>query len=449
MQNASRLTYSALALGIVAAFAVGQADASGFQIRENSVKNLGRANAGTAVAWGDASVVLNNPAAMVNLDKTTVQADVTVIDLTAAFDGSGTTAVGTPISGGDGGDPGAAEPVPAMAVVIPFDRFSIGASVSAPFGLKTEYDADWVGRYSAITSDVKTIDFTLSFAYALTDTFSLGAGVIYEHAEVTLSNAIDFGTALCAGSGNPANCFNPAFPFRPQGADGLATIKGDDNSFGWVVGAQWRPNDQFAVGYSHRSEIKHDLQGNADFVKPAAVTATLNALNDTRFNDVPVTAPLTTPQVDTVSMQWNVNDGFRILADVQRTGWSSLEAVRIYRADGSQLANEAFDWDDSMAYALGGEWDFSPGFTFRAGIGYDETPTKDATRTPRLPDNNRTTYTVGMTWNVSEALSIDAAYMRVQIASPKIDIVSSSSSRLVGGFDGHANLLGVAAQYRF
>src|SRR5690606_2969925 len=113
-------------------------DASGFQLRENSVKNLGRANAGTTVAWGDASVVLNNPAAMVNIDRTTVQADVTVIDLNADFDGSGTTAVGTPLSGGNGGDPGDATAVPAMSIVHPLsgslESVVLGASVTAPFG---------------------------------------------------------------------------------------------------------------------------------------------------------------------------------------------------------------------------------------------------------------------------------------------------------------------------
>ena len=115
MQTASRLTLSSLALGIAGVLAFGQADASGFQIRENSAQNMGRANAGTAVAWGDASVVLNNPAAMVNIESTTLQADITMIDLTADFEGSGTTALGTPLTGGDGGDPGDPTPVPAMA----------------------------------------------------------------------------------------------------------------------------------------------------------------------------------------------------------------------------------------------------------------------------------------------------------------------------------------------
>lgn len=455
MQTASRaITLSALALGVVAALAAGHADASGFQIRENSVKNLGRANAGTAVAWGDASVVLNNPAAMSNLDKTTFQADVTVIDLTADFDGGGTTAVGTPLNGGDGGDPGDATPVPALAIVVPLsgslDNVTLGASVSAPFGLKTEYDPTWVGRYNAIKSEVKTVDFTLSAAIAFTDRLSIGAGVIYQRADVTLSNAIDFGTALCAGSGNPLNCFNPAYPFQPQGADGLVEVKGDDNDWGFVFGAQYKVTDHFVVGYAHRTEIHHTLQGNADFTKPAAVEATFAALGIHAYDDGAIWANLDTPRTDTLSARWDVNDDFRLMGDVQWTGWSSLEQVAIYRHGGAPLGPaEAFNWDNTIFYSLGGEWDLSDAFTLRAGIGYDETPTNDAARTPRLPDNDRNVYTLGMTWNVSEAFSIDAAYMRVQIKDPSVNVTSSSGSHLVGDFNGHADLFGLSAQYRF
>ena len=118
MQTASRtIQISALALGIVGALAFGQTNASGFQLRENSVKNLGRANAGTAVAKDDASVVVNNPAAMVNLDQATFQVDATDIDLTAKFSGGGTTALGTPLNGGNGGDPGSPTVVPALAEI--------------------------------------------------------------------------------------------------------------------------------------------------------------------------------------------------------------------------------------------------------------------------------------------------------------------------------------------
>jgi long-chain fatty acid transport protein len=450
MQIAFRsLSFTALALGIAGVMACGQADASGFQLRENSVKNLGRANAGTAVANDDASVVVNNPAAMVNFKETTFQVDASGIDLDAEFEGSATTALGTPVSGGNGGDPGDLSVVPALAVIVPFDRFTLGASVHAPFGLKTEYEPDWIGRYNAIKSDVKIVDVTVSGAFAVTDRFSLGASVIYQHADVTLSNAIDFGTALCAGSGNVLNCFNPAYPFHPQSADGAVSVSGDDNSFGWIIGAQWRPTDTFSIGYSHHSEIDHDLVGRADFTTPGSVAAVFGALGVTAYNDTDITAPLTTPAIDTLSARWDITQDFRLMGDIQRTGWHTLEAVNIYRANGSALGNEAFDWDDTMYYSIGGEWDMGDALTFRAGFAIDESPTNDATRTPRLPDNDRNLFSLGLTWHASEALSVDAAYQRITIDDPKIDVVSSSSSRLRGQYSGHADLIGVAMQYRF
>lgn len=451
MQIASRLTLTSLALGIAGVLAMGQADASGFQIRENSVRNMGRANAGTTVAWGDASVVLNNPAAMVNIKETTVQADITMIDLTADFEGSGTTALGPaagPLTGGDGGDPGDATPVPAMAAVFPIsDQLVLGASVSAPFGLKTEYDADWMGRYDAITSDVKVVDLTVSAAYAMTDRLSLGLGVIFQNSEVTLSKAIDFGTAICAGSGNPMNCFNPAYPFRPQQNDGMIEVAGDDTATGWVAGLQFKASDAVTLGYAHRSEISHDLEGTVDFTMPASVAAVLGA--NPAYADGNIAAAFDTPSTDTVSLRVDVNEDFRILADAQLTGWSSLQSVDIYRDNGAVVGAEAFEWDDTWFYSVGGEFDLSEALTLRAGVGFDETPTNDEHRTPRLPDNDRTVYTFGLTWQASPHMTIDASYMRVQIDTPTVNTTSSSGSHLVGEFDGYANLVGVSAQYRF
>jgi long-chain fatty acid transport protein len=455
MQTASRLTLTALALGVAGVLAAGQADASGFQIRENSVRNMGRANAGTTVAWGDASVVLNNPAAMSNLKQDTFQADLTVIDLTAKFDGSGTTALGPaagPLTGGDGGDPGDATLVPAMAFVHPLtgslEGVTLGASISAPFGLKTDYDPTWMGRYDAITSDVKIVDLTLSAAFAFGDRVSVGAGVIVQRADVTLSKAIDFGTALCAAS-NPLNCFNPAYPFHPQAQDGSIEVKGADTDIGFVFGAQVKATDNLTFGYAHRTEVHHTLTGDATFTKPASVAATFGALGVHSYDDGTIWANLDTPRTDTMSVLWNVQPGFRLLADAQFTGWSSLESVDIYRTGGASLGSEAFDWNDSWFYSVGGEWDMSDAFTFRAGVGYDETPTHDDTRTPRLPDNNRTVYTLGMTWNATPNFTVDAAYMRVEIDSPTIATTSSSGSHLNGKFTGHADLVGVSAQYRF
>ena len=458
MHTQSRFTQiSALAFGIAGALAFGQADASGFQLRENSVRNLGNASSSSAVFNNDASVVANNPAAMSSFDKSAVQADVTVIDLTAKFTGGGNAAAAfgpaaPALTGGNGGDPGGATPVPALAAVFPLhgalEGLTVGASVSAPFGLKTEYDNGWVGRYDALKSEVKTIDLTLSASVKLSDRFSVGAGFIYERAEATLSKAIDFGTAVCSGSGNPANCFNPAFPFHPQGSDGKFNVDGDDTGIGWIFGAQWRPVDALTIGYSHRSEIDHDISGDIDFTLPPAVQAALGP-TAAAYSDGPGGAKLTTPSIDTLSLRYDINDAFRLMGTYQRTDWHSLDTIEVRRTSGASLGSESFEWNDSDFYSLGAEFDLSDAFTLRGGVGKDESPTHDDTRTPRLPDNDRTLFSLGMTWNVSDNFSVDAAYQRINIKDPSVDVVSSSGSHLVGKFEGHADLYGISGQYRF
>src|SRR6476469_921989 len=114
--HVSRISALALAVAGVLAFG-GQAHASGFQLKESSVKAMGRAFAGSGSASGDASVVTANPAAMSTFDQT---------------------------------------PVPAISAIFPMgdSGVTLGAMLSAPFGLKTEYDAGWVGRYTAVKSEV-------------------------------------------------------------------------------------------------------------------------------------------------------------------------------------------------------------------------------------------------------------------------------------------------------
>jgi long-chain fatty acid transport protein len=458
MQHVHRITrLTALALGITGALAFGQVQASGFQLREASVKNLGRAQAGTAVARDDASVVTYNPAAMSNLDKTTVQADITLIDLTAEFSGGGNAAAGTPLArpltGGNGGDPGDPTVVPALAIVMPMsgalEGLTFGASVSAPFGLMTEYDRDWVGRYNAVKSVVKTVDLTLSAALQLHERFSVGVGFIYERAEATLTNAVDFGSAICRANINACLLPTPATAaFGPQRNDGFFQVHGDDNGVGWLFGAQWQPTDKLLIGYSHRSEIDHELVGDLYFTVPVAVQAALGP-SAAAFADGPGGANLTTPSTDTLSVSYDFSDTFRMMADVQQTDWHSLSSVIITRSTGQTVGNEPFHWQDSTLYALGAEFDMSDAITLRGGVAMDETPTNDTTRSPRLPDNDRMLYAVGLTWNASPSLSIDASYQRIEIDDPTVNLVSSSGSSLNGVYSGHADLFGVAAQYRF
>lgn len=458
MQLASRLTQiSALALGIAGALAFGQAQAAGFQLKENSVKANGRAAAGSGAVAGDASVVINNPAAMTLFEQNAVQADLFAIDLSFEIDATGTDAFGLPLQGGDGGDAGGVEPVPALSAVFPVGDtgLTLGAAVSAPYGLKTEYDRDWIGRYHAVESDVRIVDLTLAMSLDVTDRFSVGAGLIYESGDVTLSNAVDFGSAVCRPSAATGGLPPPfCLPiggnaYGPQQNDGFAEVQGDDTGIGWTAGIHWRPTDNFAIGLSHRSEIDLELEGDADFDVPANVVPILGVGAPGQYVDTDVTAKLTTPSITTLSVAWQVNDTFALMADVSATDWHSLHTIDIDYASPQPTTSELYDWEDSMFYSIGAEWALSEAFTLRAGLAYDETPVPDETRAPRLPDNDRNWYSVGLTWAPSDALDVSASYTRIQIDDPELDVESTSDSHLAGDAEGYANVFGVSAQYRF
>ena len=160
-------------------------------------------------------------------------------------------------------------------------------------------------------------------------------------------------------------------------------------------------------------------------------------------------ALLTTPSTHTFSAQYNITPTARVMGEYQRTGWSSLRSVDIKRDTGVVIGQEAFNWSDSNMYSLGGEVDLSPAFTLRAGIGRDETPTHDSYRSPRLPDNDRTLLSIGGTWNVNDRMSLDVAYMRVNLKDSPLYATSSTGTLFTGKVEGGANIFGIGGQIKF
>lgn len=447
MQHAHRITrLSALALGIAGALAFGQADASGFQLKENSVKSLGSAFAGAGLRDDDTAVVVNNPASMTQFEGTTIQGDVSVIDLSYEFVGSGADVLGRPLSGGDGGNAGDVTPIPAFSMVHKFDNgAAVGAMVSAPFGLATKYHPDWVGRYYAIESDVQIVELALTGAIdIIPDHLSVGVGLAFSQADVTLSKGVDFGTALM-GAGVPG--------FLPQSADGMAKVQGDDTGMGWLFGVNFRPTDRLSIGLSHRSEVKYDLTGDVEWTVPAPARATFDAVGrGMLFQDGDVKAKLTTPGMTTAEIGYRFTDRFSMAATWSETKWESLEEVRIQFDNPDPDSVEPFDWSNTRFMSIGGEYVLNDAWTLRAGYAQDETPTSLAHRTPRLPDEDRQWYSLGATWNYSDNLEFSFAYTRLEPDTPHIDIQTppaAGGQSLKGHFDGAADLYGISAQYRF
>ena len=100
--------------------------------------------------------------------------------------------------GGTGGDAGSCAVVPNMYYGVPFtDKWSFGIGINAPFGLETEYDSDWLGRFQAIKSKIETINVNPVLSWEPTKNFTVGAGVSWQKLKAELTKNANY-TALVA-----------------------------------------------------------------------------------------------------------------------------------------------------------------------------------------------------------------------------------------------------------
>jgi long-chain fatty acid transport protein len=229
---------------------------SGFQLRENSASSLGNAFAGAAASAEDPSIIANNPAGMTELSGNQVSGDISIVVPSGVFSGMGLTVARQPISGGNGGDAGSAQPVPAAyGLYDASPDLKFGLAISAPFGLTTQYDIGWVGRYQAIKSDIETININPNIAYRVLEWLSIGGGPAIQHAHTEFTNAI-----------NATTLVHLASPLLPAGLtlpDGSARVTGNSLSVGYTLGllAEVSPGTRF--GASYRSQISHRVEGSA------------------------------------------------------------------------------------------------------------------------------------------------------------------------------------------
>ena len=436
---------SALVASLLASTAFLPAHADSFAVNEYSASDLGRANTGRVTQTEDPAAAFGNPALLTHFDRPAVSLVASGILGNAHYDDEGSTGVlGNPL-GGDTTGFLSDEALPAGHAVYPLsDQVAFGLSVTVPFGLSTDYDAGWAGRYQGITSELQAININPSIGYEITDTLSFGVGLNAQYIDARLTSAIDFGT-VCFQQAGPATC--TAAGVTPTMADGLIEVEGDDWSYGWNAGFAWEPHPDWLIGLHYRSSIDQELEGDADFTVPANATF-LTATG--AFTDTPGSAGLDLPASTELGVRWQATDRATLYANAQWTEWSSLSELRVEFDNPVQPDSvEELNYDDAGRYGFGGDYKVSDQWTVRAGYALDETPAPAAFRTVRIPDNDRHIFAVGTTWSPTPDWSVDAAYNRVKIEDADFDRTGDSGDRVVGEFSGHADVISVAATRRF
>ena len=453
-----------ISMGVSMALFSKQANAAAFGLTEQSITGLGAAYSTGSTAASDGSTVYFNPAGMSFLkNRNAATFGVHIIDPNAKFKDQGSSIAAAlggaalDVNNERGGDAGPVTPVPNFYYTQAINnQWTAGIGITAPFGLVSDYDDGWVGRYYALRSDLKTVNINPSLAYKANKTLSFGFGINIQYIDASLSNAIDYGS-ICAATQSAATC--NALNLSPQADDGEVEVAGDDWSVGYNIGLLWQATPTTRIGLAYRSKIKHKLEGKADFDTPndpATGNATAIAAG-AGLVDGGVNASVTLPDSFSLGIQHQINNRLDFNGDITWTNWSMLDELR-FDFDNPLAADgvTTLEWEDTYRYSVGLTYHQNNQWIWRAGLAFDEsaTPNKELI-SPRVPDGDRTWLTIGFTYNPSKKMSFDLGFAHLFVDDAKVNKIAAVGSEnflrgnLVGEIELDVNILSAQARWRF
>jgi long-chain fatty acid transport protein len=366
----------------------GPASAGGFAVREQSTVFQGSAFAGAA-AGGSLGSMFWNSAATAQFPGMNSESSYTLIlpdaDVTVTRIGEPAPGPGLPVPAGapdsNSGDIGIDAVVGASygSYQVSPDAW-IGIAINSPFGLATKPENfDYLGSFLGTTTKLTTINANPTFAYKIAPGVTVGAGVQIEWARAKLRFA----------DGSPTG----------------AEYKGDDFAFGATAGILLAPAAGTSIGLGWRSALTHELDGNLSI--PTFGIA-----------GVPTKAEIKLPDIVTLGFRQAVSSNTRLLGTVEWTNWSRFDKVTLSSIPFALETN----WSDGWFFSAGGEYDYSPALTLRAGAAYEISPVDDPTkRLTTIPDNDRVWLNIGASYKYSEATTIDFAYSHVFVQDGDFD----------------------------
>lgn len=442
---------------------------AGFALIENSASGMGKAFAGAAASAEDASTVWFNPAGMTYLGKSLegksqLSNALHIIIAGSEFTDKGSAApasLNATMNGDKNGSNTVISPVPNLYYVRPInDRLHFGLAVNGPFGSKTEYDRDWIGRYHATDTDMKTVNINPSISWKASDKLSLGAGISAQYINVTLGKSVDSvaacrkiaaGVAAQTNSSALLSYCNKTYPKASQvEKDSQATVEGDDLSFGFNLGLLYQPTEMTRIGVSYRSKVKHDLEGRAKYDVDSGLLPVIAQTGITAFTDKDIEASVELPDSLSLSLVHKVSNRLELLGDVTWTQWSSFQELLVNDTAGNEVTKTVEDWEDVTRISLGANYKYNDKLTLRTGVAFDEEPIPSAKlRTPRIPGNDRTWLSFGAGYKLNKKMSIDFGYSHLFLDETPIDNTDENGYTVKGLYDSQVDIFSAQFNYNF
>ncbi|EOV1092979.1 outer membrane protein transport protein [Vibrio fluvialis] len=405
--------------------------AAGFQLAEYSATGLGRAYAGEAAIADNAGSQWRNPAMLTYLKGTQISAGALYVNPNVDVEGDVSFYGST--SSTSSSDYANDAVIPNFYISHQVnEKWALGLAFGTNYGMETELDSGFAASHFGDEAMVTTMEANANIAYQLTETVSIGGGIRY-----------------VMGEGH----FGAKSPSQTEAlgltkGTTLKYMEGDDTSWGWQAGAAWQMTPNNRVGFAYKSEVDLKLSGSANMY----VQSYGKVLSDTGY------MMLTLPATAELSTYHQLTDQFALHTSINWTDWSSFEKLQAELDTMGTVMVKEENWKDNYRFAVGATYQVDPKLALRSGVAYDTAAVSTKNRTITIPETDRIWLSVGTGYDVTEQLTLDAAF--TYIFAKDADILESrgydsdNSAEKVGGqFDGQMTgnvwIVGVQASYRF
>ncbi|HYR09923.1 MAG TPA: outer membrane protein transport protein [Longimicrobium sp.] len=379
--------------------------AQGSSVDQQSACMAGRVGAGVAMPCDDGSAVYFSPAGLAHTPSV-VSAGVALVRAGGAFEYD---------SGMEPGDRTRRLERETANVFVPqgyinfraSDRLAVGIGVLAPYGLGLEWPVceaetprcgspNFEGRFTGYDNSIKGLYIQPTVAFQLIpDRLSVGAGFDYVRGDIEVHR----------------RQFGP----EPQGLGNTeiadVELKGKGTGTTYHVGGILRLHPRASVGVRYLGSAEVDIDGDATFVQVSTGNAGVDALIAGQFpTDQGVATTIEFPAQLVAGVALGVTRQLNLLADWQRTWWSSFDAFPV---DFETQPDQSLElgYDDTNTFRFAADFAATEALALRAGFRYNEAATPRAT--PFLPEGERNYYTVGLGYRFTPALSTDFSFQYI------------------------------------
>jgi len=425
-----------------------QAMAAGFALNEQSISGMGTSFAGRSSSADDATTLFGNPAGMSRLDREQVSFGMAAINAkTDINDASGSFANGLAGRSGQTSGTNEGDMVPVTAVPMGYyvkpidDKWALGVGVYVPFGLITDYESGFQGRYFGDYSEVRVITVQPTVSYRFNEKLSVGFGPTINRIDGQLESAV---------------------PGIAGAADSRVKIKGDDTALGFNVGALYEFSPHTRAGITYHSSVDYKLEGDTQISgNDPVLGSAMPGLSVNAYGKYDASLDLETPESVDVSVTHELNADWTLYAGAMWTRWSRLEQISVENQGLNPAAAAQFgtitepqDWHDTWSYALGAAYKLNKQWTLRTGLAFDQSPTNNTHRSPRIPTGDRTAVSFGLAWNPNDDVTVDLAYSYLWEEDTTINQDKSYAGGAVqqsynATYENSAHGFGAAMTYRF